>query len=120
MVSSAAIRSSLMTTAWMKNISGISHSRSIWQRCELHSKFGFRALPSSAKAADHGLVYDASYTDYVLYLCSYGDKNVYPQIQVCRLVSPSIYNFNYHISVTFLSSVASLKTSTRTVSNVGC
>ncbi|KAJ6892999.1 hypothetical protein NC652_027104 [Populus alba x Populus x berolinensis] len=105
---------------WMKNISGISHSRSIWQRCELHSKFGFRALPSSAKAADHGLVYDASYTDYVLYLCSYGDKNVYPQIQVCRLVSPSIYNFNYHISVTFLSSVASLKTSTRTVSNVGC
>ncbi|KAJ6979360.1 subtilisin-like protease SBT5.6 [Populus alba x Populus x berolinensis] len=112
--SSAAIRSALMTTAWMKNN----------MDQPIADQSGNAATPFQfgsghfrpAKAADPGLVYDASYTDYVLYLCSYGVKNVYPKFK-CPAVSPSIYNFNYpSVSLPKLNGTLNI---TRTVTNVG-
>ncbi|KAI5571029.1 hypothetical protein BDE02_11G066800 [Populus trichocarpa] len=112
--SSAAIRSALMTTAWMKNNMGQP----------IADQSGNAATPFQfgsghfrpAKAADPGLVYDASYTDYLLYLCSYGVKNVYPKFK-CPAVSPSIYNFNYpSVSLPKLNGTLNI---TRTVTNVG-
>ncbi|KAJ6333316.1 hypothetical protein OIU77_009225 [Salix suchowensis] len=112
--SSAAIRSALMTTAWMKNNMGgpiADHSGNAATPFQFGSGH-FRP----EMAADPGLVYDASYTDHLLYLCSYGIKNVSPKFK-CPTVSPSIYNFNYPSAS--LPRINGTVTITRTVTNVG-
>ncbi|KAJ6377389.1 hypothetical protein OIU76_026377 [Salix suchowensis] len=112
--SSAAIRSALMTTAWMKNNMGgpiADHSGNAATPFQFGSGH-FRP----EMAADPGLVYNASYTDHLLYLCSYGIKNVSPKFK-CPTVSPSIYNFNYPSAS--LPRINGTVTITRTVTNVG-
>nr|POE93914.1 subtilisin-like protease sbt5.6 [Quercus suber] len=73
---SAALRSALMTTA-TPFAYGSGHLR-------------------PTKAADPGLVYDASYTDYLLYLCSTGSslQRVDPKFK-CPKALPTAFNLNY-------------------------
>lgn len=69
-----------------------------------------------SKAADPGLVYDASYDDYLLFLCS-STGNVLDPTFNCPLNLPSASDLNYPSL-----SIANLKGSTtvkRTVTNVG-
>ena len=68
-----------------------------------------------AKAADPGLVYDASYTDYLLYLCSIGVKIDYTFI--CPQHSMGPLNLNYPtLAIPRLRDSVTL---VRTVTNVG-
>ncbi|OVA20908.1 Peptidase S8/S53 domain [Macleaya cordata] len=112
--SSAAIRSALMTTAGLRNnVGGL-----------LTDASGNPATPFSygsghlwpTKAADPGLVYDAAYTDYLLFLCSSGVKNVDPNFN-CPKISPSPSNLNYpSLAISKLNGTMTVK---RTVTNVG-
>jgi len=62
------------------------------------------------KASDPGLVYDASYTDYLLYLCSIGSIK-------CPTVPPTPNNLNYpSLAISKLNGTVTVK---RTVTNVG-
>lgn len=68
------------------------------------------------KAADPGLVYDASYEDYLLYLCSHGFSFTNPVFR-CPNKPPSALNLNYpSIAIPNLNATATVK---RTVTNVG-
>lgn len=68
------------------------------------------------KAADPGLVYDASYTDYLLYLCSIGVKIVDKSFK-CPKNPPSGLDLNYpSLAVSKLKGTVTVK---RTVTNVG-
>ena len=68
------------------------------------------------KAVDPGLVYDASYIDYLLFLCSTGVKNFDPSFK-CPKVSPSPPNLNYpSLAISKLNGTVTVK---RTVTNVG-
>lgn len=70
-----------------------------------------------AKAADPGLVYDASYKDYLLYLCGYGITDPDPTMIKCPKVSPPTYNLNYpSLAIPKLNGTVTV---TRTVTNVG-
>lgn len=67
------------------------------------------------KAADPGLVYDASYTDYLLYFCSIGVKNIDPTFK-CPTAPPTSINLNYpSLAVSKLNGTVTVK---RTVTNV--
>ena len=69
-----------------------------------------------AKAADPGLVYDTTHQDYLLYLCSYGYKQVDPKFK-CPKVLPPTYDLNYpSVAIPKLNGTISIK---RTVTNVG-
>ncbi|XP_062159971.1 subtilisin-like protease SBT5.6 [Alnus glutinosa] len=62
------------------------------------------------KASDPGLVYDASYTDYLLYLCSIGSIK-------CLTVPPTPDNLNYpSLAISKLNGTVTVK---RTVTKVG-
>lgn len=82
----------------------------------LDTPFGFGAghfVPQ--KAADPGLVYDASYDDYHLYLCSIGFKTADIQVPCPKETIPS-YNLNYpSLQISKLNGTAVVK---RTVTNV--
>ncbi|KAF8409158.1 hypothetical protein HHK36_005231 [Tetracentron sinense] len=112
--SSAAIRSALMTTAGLQNNMGKP----------LTDESGNTATPFSygsghlrpTKAADPGLVYDASYTDYLLFLCNGGVTNLDPSFK-CPKVLPSAHNLNYPSLA--ISKLNGTLTVTRTVTNVG-
>ncbi|KAK3006403.1 hypothetical protein RJ639_015544 [Escallonia herrerae] len=68
------------------------------------------------KAADPGLVYDASYTDYCLFLCSSGIKTLDPSFK-CPINPPSPNNLNHpSLAIPKLSGAVTVK---RTVTNVG-
>lgn len=68
------------------------------------------------KAADPGLVYDASYTDYLVFLCSSGITNPDPPFS-CPKVAPPINDLNYpSVAIAKLNGTAIV---TRTVTNVG-
>lgn len=68
------------------------------------------------KAADPGLVYDASYRDYLLYGCSVGFTGIDPTFR-CPIKIPPGYNLNYpSISIPNLDRKVTIK---RTVTNVG-
>ncbi|KAA8515017.1 hypothetical protein F0562_018196 [Nyssa sinensis] len=112
--SSAAIRSALMTSAGLTNNKGKP----------LTDAFGNPADPFQfgsghfrpTKAADPGLVYDASYRDYLLFLCNSGVKNLDPSFK-CPKVSPSANNLNYpSLAISKLNGTVNVK---RTVTNVG-
>ncbi|XP_050234760.1 subtilisin-like protease SBT5.6 [Mercurialis annua] len=112
--SGAAIRSALMTTAWMKNNKGepISDPLGVPSTPFQFGSGQFRP----AKAADPGLVYDASYVDYVHYLCNFGLKDSDPKYKCPNKTSPT-YNLNYpSISVSKLNGTVTIK---RSVTNVG-
>ncbi|CAL2252093.1 unnamed protein product [Prunus armeniaca] len=69
------------------------------------------------KAADPGLVYDASYRDYLLHMCSIGGfKDVDLKFK-CPRSPPTATNLNYpSIAISKLNSAITIK---RTVTNVG-
>lgn len=68
------------------------------------------------KAADPGLVYDASYKDYLLFLCSSGSKSLDSSFK-CPKNSPSPVNLNYpSLAIPKLNGSVS---AIRTVTNVG-
>ncbi|KAL5839221.1 hypothetical protein ACOSQ3_011926 [Xanthoceras sorbifolium] len=110
--SSAAIRSALMTTAWMRNNKGLPITEA---NGNLGTPFSYGSghfRPN--KAMDPGLVYDASYNDYLLYLCSTGLKD--PAFK-CPKVLPSAANLNYpSLAIPKLNGTVIVK---RTVTNVG-
>ncbi|XP_050370550.1 subtilisin-like protease SBT5.6 [Argentina anserina] len=112
--SSAAIKSALMTTAGIRNNVGMP----------LNDESGGAATPFAygaghfrpTKAADPGLVYDASYGDYLLYFCSMGVKNFDPTFK-CPISPPAAVNLNYpSIAIPKLNGTITIK---RTVTNVG-
>lgn len=71
---------------------------------------------SPIKAADPGLVYDASYTDYLLYLCGVGVKSIDPKFK-CPTTPPSSIDLNYpSLAIPKLNGTVAVK---RTVTNVG-
>lgn len=68
------------------------------------------------KAADPGLVYDASYTDYLDYLCNFGVNDLDPTVE-CPTTLNSPANLNYpSVAVPKLNDTVTI---TRTVTNVG-
>lgn len=69
-----------------------------------------------SKAADPGLVYDASYTDYLLFLCN-NRSNIFDPSFTCPDDVPSPSNLNYpSLSINGLTGSLSV---TRSVTNVG-
>lgn len=71
---------------------------------------------SPQKAADPGLVYDASYKDYVMYLCGIGIKDPDKKFKCPRKAVPG-YQLNYpSLQVSGLNDTVTVK---RTVTNVG-
>ncbi|XP_052203173.1 subtilisin-like protease SBT5.6 [Diospyros lotus] len=111
--SSAAIRSALITTAGLENNMGTP----------ITTESGDRARPLDygaghfrpTKAADPGLVYDASITDYFLFLCDNGSFVLNPAFK-CFDTSP-MYNLNYpSLAIAKLNGTVTVK---RTVTNVG-
>lgn len=112
--SSAAIRSALMTTAWMKNNKGLPITNADGSIATPFSFGSGHFRPT--KAADPGLVYDASYEDYLLYLCSHGFSFTNPVFR-CPNKPPSALNLNYpSIAIPNLNGTVIVK---RTVTNVG-
>lgn len=112
--SSAAIRSALMTTAWMKNNKGLPITNADGSIATPFSFGSGHFCPT--KAADPGLVYDTSYEDYLLYLCSHGFSFTNPVFR-CPNKPPSAFNLNYpSIAIPNLNGTAIVK---RTVTNVG-
>lgn len=70
------------------------------------------------KASDPGLVYDASYTDYVLHTCSLGETQDLKLPYKCPNPLPEPYNLNYP-SIQIHRLNGTKKTVRRTVTNVG-
>lgn len=79
--------------------------------------YGFGHLRPT-KAADPGLVYDASYIDYLLYLCSVGSnsiKKIDPTFK-CPTAPPTAINLNYpSLAISKLNGTLTIN---RTVANV--
>ncbi|CAA2975862.1 subtilisin-like protease [Olea europaea subsp. europaea] len=112
--SSAAIRSALITTAELNDNLGNP----------ITDEFGKTADPFQfgsghfrpTKAADPGLVYDASYTDYLLFLCSIGITNLDSSFK-CPIKPPSPSNLNYpSLAIPELNGTTTVE---RKVTNVG-
>ncbi|GAV82229.1 Peptidase_S8 domain-containing protein/PA domain-containing protein [Cephalotus follicularis] len=112
--SSAAIRSAIITTAWNKNNMGkyITDPSGKTASPFEYGSGHFQPL----KAADPGLIYDASYNDYLLYLCTVEVTNIDP-IFKCPKFPPSAVNLNYPSIA--ISKFNGYSTITRTVTNVG-
>ncbi|GFZ06176.1 subtilase family protein [Actinidia rufa] len=104
---SAAIRSALITSG--KPITDASgHPANPFQYGSGHLR------PS--KAADPGLVYDASYTDYLIFLCYHGVTKLDPSFK-CPKHPPTPKNLNYpSLAISKLNGTVTVK---RTVTNVG-
>ncbi|KAG8385368.1 hypothetical protein BUALT_Bualt03G0035800 [Buddleja alternifolia] len=69
-----------------------------------------------SRAADPGLVYDASYNDYLLFLCSSSGNLLDPSFN-CPEVVPLSSDFNYPSLA--IANLEGISTVTRTVTNVG-
>ncbi|XP_022715683.1 subtilisin-like protease SBT5.6 [Durio zibethinus] len=113
----AAIKSALMTTTGITNNIGRPITDSLGN-IATPFQFGsghFRPV----KAADPGLIYDASYDDYLLYLCYAGPKAL-KEIKSafkCPDEPPSSVNLNYpSFAIPNLNTTVAI---TRTVTNVG-
>ncbi|XAR66630.1 Cucumisin [Bertholletia excelsa] len=112
--SSAAIRSALITSAVINN-NMRKQITDAWGNPADPFQFGAGHL-RPRKAADPGLVYDASYTDYLLFLCSSGVKNFDPSFN-CPNPSPATNDLNYpSIAISNLKGTVAVR---RTVTNVG-
>ncbi|XP_038711742.1 subtilisin-like protease SBT5.6 [Tripterygium wilfordii] len=118
--SSAAIKSAIMTTSSMKNN---------MDSLVLDSN-GVAATPftlgsgqvSPVKAVDPGLIYDCSYTNYLIYLCSGGLKNInglskFDPTFKCPKDQVPLYNLNYPSLA--LPNIKDMVMVSRTVTNVG-
>ncbi|KAK4589169.1 hypothetical protein RGQ29_019958 [Quercus rubra] len=114
--SGAAIRSALMTTATLRNNLGLP----------LTDESGNEATPFAygsghlhpTKAADPGLVYDASYTDYLLYFCMTNSslQKVDPTFK-CPKAIPTAIDLNYpSLAIHKLNGTVTVN---RIVTNVG-
>ncbi|KAK4491615.1 hypothetical protein RD792_002370 [Penstemon davidsonii] len=111
--SSAAIRSALITSG-LNNNEGKPISDASGNPADPF-QFGSGHF-NPTKAADPGLVYDASYTDYLLFLCSSGVKNLDSSFK-CPKNPPSPNNLNYpSLAIPKLNRTATV---TRSVTNVG-
>ncbi|KZV51067.1 subtilisin-like protease-like [Dorcoceras hygrometricum] len=113
--SSAAIRSALMTTAKITNNVGNQITDALGTSASPFDYGAGHIQPS--KAADPGLVYDASYTDYLLFLCN-NRSNIFDPSFTCPDDVPSPSNLNYP-SVTITNLAAGSVSVTRSVTNVG-
>ncbi|KAF9620621.1 hypothetical protein IFM89_013647 [Coptis chinensis] len=113
--SSAAIRSALMTTATLRN--NLGKVMTTEESGKVANPFNFGSgHVRPTKVSDPGLVYDASYTDYLLFLCSIGIKGVDRTFH-CPKVSPSVHDLNYpSLAISKLNGSLKVK---RTVTNVG-
>ncbi|GMP74054.1 hypothetical protein CsSME_00031587 [Camellia sinensis var. sinensis] len=111
--SSAVIRSALMTTATLNNNMGTPITDTAGN---LATPFHYGSGHfQPANAADPGLVYDATYTDYLLFLCSTG-YHLDPSFK-CPKHPPSPSNLNYpSLAIAKLKRTVTVK---RTVTNVG-
>ncbi|KAI3926606.1 hypothetical protein MKW98_014253 [Papaver atlanticum] len=116
--SSAAIRSALMTTAGLKNNAGKQLTDASGNSVTPFSYGSGHLRPT--KASDPGLVYDASYSDYLIFLCSsvgsHEVKKVDPKFR-CPNKTSSPSNHNYPSLA--ISELNGTMTVTRTVTNVG-
>ncbi|KAL6991314.1 hypothetical protein U1Q18_009431 [Sarracenia purpurea var. burkii] len=112
--SSAAIRSALITSAGLKNNVGMPINDASGNPANPFQLGSGHLRPT--KAVDPGLVYDASYADYLLFLCSTGVPNLDPSFK-CPNVSTEARNLNYpSLAISDLNGTITVK---RTVTNVG-
>ncbi|XP_071715175.1 subtilisin-like protease SBT5.6 [Rutidosis leptorrhynchoides] len=112
--SSAAIKSALITSAGLLNNAGNHITDASGKKADPFQLGSGHFRPE--KAADPGLVYDSSYNDYLLFLCSQGDTKVDPTF-ICPNATPSAENLNYpSFSFPKLNGKMTVK---RTVTNVG-
>ncbi|PWA98238.1 Peptidase S8/S53 domain-containing protein [Artemisia annua] len=112
--SSAAIKSALITSAGLLNNEGKRITDASGNPAD-PLQFGSGHFRPE-KAADPGLVYDASYNDYLLFLCSHVNINSNPTFK-CPKTTPSMQNLNYpSFSFPKLTGKVAVK---RTVTNVG-
>ncbi|XP_055831098.1 uncharacterized protein LOC129900197 [Solanum dulcamara] len=112
--SSAAIRSALMTTSTINNVVGRPITNATGDNANPleHGEGHFR--PS--RAVDPGLIYDATYTDYLLFLCS---QNISLDLSYnCPEKVSTASNLNYP-SLAIANMRGSSRTVTRVVTNVG-
>ncbi|GFQ02729.1 subtilisin-like protease sbt5.3 [Phtheirospermum japonicum] len=114
--SSAAIRSALITSAGLRNNEGNHITDASGNPANPFQLGSGHFRPT--KAADPGLVYDASYTDYLLFLCSSGvDEKNNMGSKKCPKKLPSPVNLNYpSLAIPKLKGTVSV---VRTVTNVG-
>ncbi|XP_019166764.1 PREDICTED: subtilisin-like protease SBT5.6 [Ipomoea nil] len=112
--SGAAIKSAIMTTATTKNVKGEAIKDAYG---EVAGPFHYGAghiQPS--KAADPGLVYDSTYMDYLLFVCSSIGTTLDPSYK-CPKKASSPSNLNYpSLAIAQLKGSMVVK---RTVTNVG-
>ncbi|KAI3680863.1 hypothetical protein L6452_35640 [Arctium lappa] len=90
--SSAAIKSALITSAGLLNNEGKQITDASGNQADTFQFGSGHFRPE--KAADPGLIYDASYTDYLLFLCSHGDLRANTPF-LCPETTPSTQNLNY-------------------------
>ncbi|GAB2212469.1 hypothetical protein Droror1_Dr00020438 [Drosera rotundifolia] len=112
--SSAAIRSAIMTTASLRNNAKTMITDASGKPADPFQFGSGHIWPS--KAADPGLVYDASYTDYLLYLCSGKFKNFDKSFK-CPKHLPETYDLNYPSLA--IGKFQGTVTVNRTVTNAG-
>ncbi|KAL1555928.1 subtilisin-like protease SBT5.6 [Salvia divinorum] len=113
--SSAAIRSALITTAKLSNNQGGSITDAYGNSSNPFESGAGHIQPS--KAADPGLVYDASYGDYLLFLCDRSGNWIDPSFH-CPDDVPSPRHFNYP-SLALIDMEDRRTTVRRVVTNVG-
>ncbi|KAM7528354.1 hypothetical protein LguiB_031764 [Lonicera macranthoides] len=94
--SSAAIRSALLTSAGLRNIEGDLITDYLRQPADPF-QFGSSHLRPT-RAVDPGLIYNASYTDYLLCLCKNPGRNDFEKSFNCTRNSTQAYNLNYPAS----------------------
>ncbi|ESW19955.1 hypothetical protein PHAVU_006G168800 [Phaseolus vulgaris] len=113
--SSVAIRSALMTTAITTDNTG--HPM-VDESGNLATPFAMGSGHFNPKrAADPGLVYDASYNDYFLYTCRFGETKKLNITYNCPKSLPESFELNYpSIQIHQLNYTRTIK---RTVTNVG-
>ncbi|XP_057948457.1 subtilisin-like protease SBT5.6 [Malania oleifera] len=112
--SSAAIRSALMTTAGVRNNEGMPLTDASGNPGDSFQYGAGHFRPT--KAVDPGLVYDASYNDYLLYLCSVGVQKIDPNFK-CSKKKHAQHTLNYpSLAIPQLNGTVTVK---RTVTNVG-
>ncbi|KAF5176294.1 Subtilisin-like protease SBT5.6 [Thalictrum thalictroides] len=112
--SNAAIRSAIMTTANVKNNQGNHLTTTAGTEANPFNYGSGHLRPT--KVSDPGLVYDATYTDYLLFLCSIGENKVDRTFK-CPSNPPSPSNLN-HPSLA-IANLNGMMTVNRTVTNVG-
>ncbi|KAH0723926.1 hypothetical protein KY289_006970 [Solanum tuberosum] len=112
--SSAAIRSALMTSSTINNVVGRPITNATGNDANPFEYGAGHFRPS--RAVDPGLIYDATYTDYLLYLCS---QNIRLDSSYnCPKKVPAASNLNYP-SLAIANMRGSSMTVTRVVTNVG-